>query len=74
MLKLISLNVFFAAVSLVFILIPVTSNWLWLGLVFVWCWSEGMVAQEPSIKWWHILAIFTLLGVVGFYLISTFKN
>ena len=74
MLKLISLNVFFAAMLLAFIVMPVTSNWLWLGLIFTWCWSEGIVAQDAAVKWWHMLLLFILLGAIEFYLISIFQH
>lgn len=74
MLKVILLNVFFAAILLVFILMPITSNWLWLGFIFTWCWSEGLVAQDASVKWWHMLAIFIVLGAIEFYLISVLHS
>lgn len=72
MLKVILVNVFFAAILLVFIIMPVTSNWLWLGFIFIWCWSEGIIAQQASVKWWHMLTIFAVLGGIEFYLISIF--
>ena len=70
MLKVILVNVFFAAILLVFIIMPVTLNWLWLGFIFIWCWSEGIIAQQASVKWWHMLIIFAVLGGIEFYLIS----
>lgn len=74
MLRVISLNVFFAAILLLFIIMPVTSNWLWLGFIFTWCWCEGIVAKHASVKWWHMLLIFIVLGAIEFYLISIFQN
>jgi len=74
MLRLMILNVFFAAILLVFIVTPITSNWLWLGFIFIWCWSEGVIAKHASVKWWHMLSLFIVLGVIEFYLISVLKN
>lgn len=70
MVRLISLNAFFAAILLVFIVMPVTSNWLWLGFIFIWCWSEGIIAKHTSVKWWHMLLIFIVLGAIEFFLVS----
>jgi len=72
MLNLILLNSFFAGVLLVFIIMPVTSNWLWLGFIFIWCWSEGIIAKHSSVKWWHMLTIFVVLGGIEFYFVSVF--
>ncbi|WP_170309598.1 hypothetical protein [Litorilituus lipolyticus] len=74
MVKLISLNVFFAAILLMFIVMPVKSNWLWLALIFTWCWGEGLVAQQASVKWWHMLLLFIVLGALEFYLVSIFQH
>lgn len=73
MLKLTLVNGFFAAILLAFILLPITSNWLWLGLIFIWCWSEGLIAKDPSIKWWHMLTIFIVLGALELYLVTLLK-
>lgn len=69
MIKLISINVFFAFLLFVFIALPITSNWLWLGLIFIWCWAEGIVAQNAQVKWWHMLTIFIVLGFIESYLV-----
>ena len=69
MVKLISINAFFAFVMFIFIALPVTSNWLWLGLIFTWCWAEGVIAQNTAVKWWHMLAIFVVLGAIEAYLL-----
>jgi len=74
MLPLILINVFFASVLLVFILMPITSNWLWFVLIFVWCWSEGIVARNASVKWWHMLFVFIVLGTIEVAVISVFKH
>lgn len=73
MLQLILINTFFASILLGFILMPVTSNWLWLILIFVWCWAEGIVSRNASVKWWHMLLVFIVLGTIEVYLISVFK-
>lgn len=73
MFKLIATNAFFAAVLLVFIITPITSNWLWLGLIFIWCWSEGWIARDPAVKWWHMLSVFIVLGTIEIALISILR-
>ena len=73
MAKLIAVNAFFATILLVFIVMPVTSNWLWLGFIFSWCWSEGVVAKDAAVKWWHMLLVFVVLGAIEIYLISVLR-
>jgi hypothetical protein len=55
-------------------LMPITSNRLWFVLIFVWCWSEGIVAKNASVKWWHMLSVFIVLGTIEVVVISVFKN
>lgn len=74
MLALISINVLFASILLVFVLMPITSNWLWFALIFVWCWSEGIIAKHASVKWWHMLCVFIVLGTIEVAVILVFKH
>ncbi|WP_133408453.1 hypothetical protein [Parashewanella tropica] len=55
-------NVFFALVLGAFLLLPITSNWAWLGLITAWCVSEGILARDKNIKWWHFALLFGVLG------------
>jgi hypothetical protein len=72
--QLILINAFFAALLLFFVLMPVTSNWLWFALIFVWCWVEGIVAKSASVKWWHMLLVFILLGTIDIVILYTFTS
>ena len=71
MAKLILVNGLFAAILVIFLIAPITSNWAWLGFIFVWCWCEGLLARDPSVKWWQMLLVFVALGAIDFVIVSS---
>lgn len=64
MTRLIFTNLFFALLLAIFLLLPITSNWAWLGLIVSWCAAEGVLARSPELKWWHFALLFAVLGTL----------
>ena len=70
--SLILINLFFALIMAVFLILPVASNWAWLGLIIAWCVGEGVLARDHSIRWWQWLALFVVLGSLEVGLVMWF--
>lgn len=67
--NLILVNGFFAGVLVLFILLPITSNWAWLALIAIWCWTEGVLSKNPDVKWWQMVLVFLVLGLIDFSIV-----
>ncbi|MRI33335.1 hypothetical protein EOPP23_10100 [Endozoicomonas sp. OPT23] len=71
---LVLVNLFFALGVGAFLVIPVTSNWAWLGLLFSWCVAEGWLSKSASLKWWHFTLLFIVLGAGELWLLQYTAN
>ncbi|MCW8880102.1 MAG: hypothetical protein OQK04_14885 [Kangiellaceae bacterium] len=60
--SLVIVNGLFAIVLFALISIPIASNWIWFGFIFIWCWTEGILAKSPKVTWVHMLLVFVVLG------------
>ncbi|BDY07026.1 hypothetical protein [Ferrimonas sp. YFM] len=69
---LIFVNLLFALALGAFLLLPVTSNWAWLGLIVSWCVAEGWLAKDANLKWWHFGLLFLVLGALELFLVLHF--
>ncbi|MGB0894414.1 MAG: hypothetical protein ACPGUD_08410 [Parashewanella sp.] len=70
---LILVNLLFALVLGAFLVLPITSNWAWLGLIVSWCLAEGWLSKKASIRWWHFALLFLVLGFMEVMLILYFS-
>ncbi|WP_461534894.1 hypothetical protein [Spongorhabdus nitratireducens] len=61
---LILVNLLFALVLGIFLILPVTSNWAWLVLIVSWCVAEGWLSKNASLRWWHFALLFSVLGLL----------
>ena len=62
--SLIIVNGLFAIGLFALISVPITSNWIWFGFIFIWCWAEGVLAQNPKVTWVQMLLVFIVLGSI----------
>lgn len=73
MLKLVLVNLLFALLLAVFIVLPIQENWAWLGLITCWCLAEAWLSRDTSITWWQWTLLFLCLGLLDVAIVVTLR-